>query len=305
MSFKILVMGLSGSGKTTLAEQLCESLGAEHLNADSIREEYKDWDFSESGRLRQAERMKELAEKSSNKYVVMDFICPLDKGREIINADYTIWMDTIKSCKYQDTNIAFNSPKNAHKITNFDYNVNNLIKNLTLGKGVIFTVGGEEIKIKEGFISKAECADILLWVEECRYLLNPNPVSENRFFNNLNNLPSNTLVKAIQQKVLAEYGLSDVEREDGFLGSILSYQTEGAFVHHHTDTIEGKRHLRFNLFLSVPESGGVPIYNGEEMPIKERMLIPYEADKYLHSSTPVVGNKPRIIISFGWAFDGL
>lgn len=130
-AFKILVMGLSGSGKTTLAKQLAKKLKAKHLNADAIRDEYNDWDFSTEGRIRQAERLSKLGSESDSDYVVIDFICPLEQGRKIINADYTIWMDTIKSCKYQDTNIAFNSPKNAHKITNFDYNVNNLIKNLT------------------------------------------------------------------------------------------------------------------------------------------------------------------------------
>ena len=47
-------MGLPGSGKTTLAKQLASMINAEWLNADIIRKEFNDWDFSLDGRLRQA-----------------------------------------------------------------------------------------------------------------------------------------------------------------------------------------------------------------------------------------------------------
>ena len=72
-------MGLPGSGKTTLAKELINMIDAEWLNADIVREKFKDFDFSEEGRLRQAERMKKLAEKiiSDNKHAVVDFIAQL------------------------------------------------------------------------------------------------------------------------------------------------------------------------------------------------------------------------------------
>ena len=126
-------MGLSGSGKTTLAEQLCDLLNAEHLNADNLREEHNDWDFSQEGRLRQARRIRDLAEQSSNKYVVMDFICPLEESMNIVNADYVIWMDTIKSSRFNDTDQVFVPPKKSHIVTDFNYNVHNLVKKLPSG----------------------------------------------------------------------------------------------------------------------------------------------------------------------------
>ena len=51
-------MGLPGAGKTYLAEKLVPLVNAVHLNADKIRSEYNDWDFSDEGRERQANRMK-------------------------------------------------------------------------------------------------------------------------------------------------------------------------------------------------------------------------------------------------------
>ena len=59
---KILICGLPGSGKTTLAKPLANLLGGIWINADAIREKYNDWDFSPEGRLRQAQRMRYLAD---------------------------------------------------------------------------------------------------------------------------------------------------------------------------------------------------------------------------------------------------
>ena len=106
----ILVMGLPGSGKTTFATKLAEKLKATHLNADTIRKEYDDWDFSEEGRHRQSERMFILSRKATTKYVVMDFVCPLPECRDKIDAEYVIWMDTIDKSRYEDTNQMFVPP---------------------------------------------------------------------------------------------------------------------------------------------------------------------------------------------------
>jgi len=110
---KILIMGLPGSGKTTLAKLLVPRFNAVWLNADKIREQYNDWDFTLEGRTRQANRMKQLAEKAINKnrVVIADFVCPLEETREDFNADYIIWMDTIKEGRFEDTNQMFTSPK--------------------------------------------------------------------------------------------------------------------------------------------------------------------------------------------------
>ena len=56
-------MGLPGSGKTTLAEELAPLLNAKRLNADEVRKEANDWDFSEEGRKRQARRRADFAKK--------------------------------------------------------------------------------------------------------------------------------------------------------------------------------------------------------------------------------------------------
>ena len=110
---KILIMGLPGSGKTTLASKLVPLLNAKRLNNDKVRKAANDWDFSEEARKRQAKRMADLAEKykQENHYVVADFICPTPKTRELFNADYVVWVDTIKKGKFEDTNKMFVKPE--------------------------------------------------------------------------------------------------------------------------------------------------------------------------------------------------
>jgi adenylylsulfate kinase len=110
---KILICGLPGSGKSTLAKSLSEELGAYWLNADAVRTEYNDWDFSEEGRMRQADRMKFLADTlvKAGQNVVADFICPTKETRDYFDADFTIWMDTISRGRYEDTNDLFEPPE--------------------------------------------------------------------------------------------------------------------------------------------------------------------------------------------------
>ena len=112
-------MGLPGAGKTTLANEIAPYLNAKRLNADEVRKEANDWDFSEEGRIRQAKRMAEFALKlkAEGDYVIADFIAPTPKARSLFPADFIIWVDTIKEGRFDDTNQMFVKPKT------FDYHV--------------------------------------------------------------------------------------------------------------------------------------------------------------------------------------
>ena len=107
-------MGLPGAGKTTLASKLVPLINAKWLNADDVRKESNDWDFSEEGRKRQAKRMADLAEKLKNQgyIVIADFVCPTPEARKLFNPDFIIWVDTIDKGRFDDTNKMFLKPKN-------------------------------------------------------------------------------------------------------------------------------------------------------------------------------------------------
>ena len=96
---KILICGLPGSGKTWLSERLVKHLdNCAWYNADFVRKYANDWDFEIKGRMSQANRMKTFAdfEKNNGRWVVCDFVAPTEKARITFNADYLIWIDTIK-----------------------------------------------------------------------------------------------------------------------------------------------------------------------------------------------------------------
>ena len=111
---KVLIFGLPGSGKTYLAELLSVYFGdkAKWFNADKVRDEANDWDFSDEGRLRQSKRMLDLCEEAESHYdiVIADFIAPFEVAREQFSADYEIFMDTIEESTYKDTNKIFEKP---------------------------------------------------------------------------------------------------------------------------------------------------------------------------------------------------
>jgi adenylylsulfate kinase len=139
MTKRILIMGLPGSGKTYLAQALKKYLetngdlmkinpqriltyegipgpdfmnvGVDWFNADDIRKKYNDWDFSNAGRIRQSLRMFQFAVECSGEYVICDFVAPLVEMRNNFKADWTIWVDTIKEGRYEDTNKAFIPPE--------------------------------------------------------------------------------------------------------------------------------------------------------------------------------------------------
>lgn len=114
MKQKILVMGLPGAGKTTLSQELVKRLMLTHkvawFNADSVREQFNDWDFSPEGRRRQVERMSQLADASDADFAVCDFVCPTVELRALFNPDIIIWLDTIKEGRFEDTNKLFEAP---------------------------------------------------------------------------------------------------------------------------------------------------------------------------------------------------
>ena len=128
---RILIMGLPGAGKTYFAERLKRYLEDfispinEHsltpirdarvtvawLNADQVRRHYNDWDFSQEGRIRQSQRMRDLADEANTDYCIVDFVAPLVEMRNNFKADWCIWIDTIEKGRFEDTNKIFVPPE--------------------------------------------------------------------------------------------------------------------------------------------------------------------------------------------------
>jgi adenylylsulfate kinase len=126
---KILVMGLPGAGKTWLSERLQKHLECAWYNADAVRKMANDWDFSPEGRVRQANRMRNIAdyEKSHGRTVICDFVCPTQQTRKDFEADIAIWVDTIESGRFEDTNKMFEAPINEMGTLTCDHHITHLM----------------------------------------------------------------------------------------------------------------------------------------------------------------------------------
>jgi len=111
----ILVFGLPGSGKTTFAEKLKDLFGdrAIHFNGDEFRKTYNDWDFSDEGRRRQVDRMRNAAlnAHAEGKYAILDFVCPKQEYRDIIAADFEVFMNCPPVRDYPNTTAIFEKPE--------------------------------------------------------------------------------------------------------------------------------------------------------------------------------------------------
>lgn len=122
----ILVFGLPDSGKSTLCNYLLKEesfLNTDYIKDDDIRRKYNDGDYSVSGQIRQAEIIYKIAWESQKEYALCDFVCPIASVRNLFKDSYKIYMNTIKSCRFEGANKMFQTPKEGEydlEINSFD-----------------------------------------------------------------------------------------------------------------------------------------------------------------------------------------
>lgn len=148
------------------------------------------------------------------------------------------------------------------------------------------------------FISDVEKEKLIEWAHSCFDELKVN--GGGRYFNLFSKLKFvPPLVYEIKKRV--EHIIERDYVYDPIFEDFLSFNLHNAAIHPHADpNLDGYTHTRYNLILSLPEQGGLPIYNESLVNVAEKMLWRCEAGKYTHESTPVRGSKPRINLSFGF-----
>jgi hypothetical protein len=155
--------------------------------------------------------------------------------------------------------------------------------------------------MNETIISKKELDFILKFIHINEDLFEKNGISPNRKYLTLHkksNPPK--LFFDIKKKILTKENILTDYIDDTTYGDYIGTITNGGKIHHHNDTtISGYDHIRFNLFLSIPKKGGLPIYNGITIPVQVGDYVRCNSSKEYHECEVVEDKIPRIVISYG------
>lgn len=150
----------------------------------------------------------------------------------------------------------------------------------------------------KNFISNSTQKLFLDWVRENESLFPNNPQGDNRKFKVITNED-----KIFGEVEIIKKSISEIENINSWeleptYKDYIGINYKNGFIHLHKD--ESLNHLRWNLILSYPESGGHSIYDNEMNVLEEKMIWRCESGKYVHGSTKVESEKPRITLSLGF-----
>lgn len=150
-------------------------------------------------------------------------------------------------------------------------------------------------------ITEEERLLLLNWTIKNENKFNKNELGPQRkvyFFDS--DLETPDLVYEIRDRIIERENITKWDPEP-LLGNYVGWISNGGFIHRHIDSNqEYGNHIRYNLFLSIPNEGGYPIYNNQVILVKESQYIRCNSGLYFHESQKVIGDKPRIVISYGF-----
>ena len=128
----------------------------------------------------------------------------------------------------------------------------------------------------------------------------------NRRYCNVNkfNLDITKKISEFSTYCYTEYFGIKIQDEPKY-GNFIGVHESGGFVHPHKDSKgpDNEHHIRFNFLVSKPSQGGMPILNGIRYNIDENNGWMNVADEWEHSSSVVIGDKHRIVLSMGNLID--
>ena len=159
----------------------------------------------------------------------------------------------------------------------------------------------------DNFITEDEQEIIREWALRNEKHLIPGPKGPNRSRELFEKIPENlSILRDIKTRIIESENLHEIAT-DSVRGDYLSIQRNHAVVPPHMDiTIQPGNGVwyymrRYNIFISLPEIGGLPIYAGETLNITERSMLKVDAGLVIHGTTQIVGELPRIMLSYGFS----
>jgi len=113
--------------------------------------------------------------------------------------------------------------------------------------------------------------------------------------------PATLEIAELKQFVMSTFNVPADSLQEPVFKDFCGINLEGANVHPHMDTNQGDlNHIRFNVLVSKPLGGGKPIHGEDTLEIEEGGMWQCNAGTTTHSSTPVIGTRPRIVMSYGF-----
>jgi len=153
--------------------------------------------------------------------------------------------------------------------------------------------------ITSSVISIVEQLTLLTWVYKNRNKFLPNLIDPKRKWIQLEREKCPELIWEIKKRIVDRENIKNYI-DDTHIGDIMTWGIHNTYIPNHTDdTIDNHKHVRYNLFLLKPFGGGDCLYDSQKYIPSEREYLMCDATKN-HSTTPVVGLKPRIVISYGF-----
>lgn len=141
-------------------------------------------------------------------------------------------------------------------------------------------------------------APVVAWAKSRRHAFRPN--GRGRQFGILQDLKAPPEAWEIKRQIVESFGLRDAAQEPVYK-DFCGYITDGRAIQPHQDCDHnGKQHVRYNILVSKPIAGGMPVQGGVELEVGEGDVWRCDASRVQHWCTPVVGVKPRIVLSFGF-----
>ena len=133
----------------------------------------------------------------------------------------------------------------------------------------------------------------------------PNPSGPFRVREIFKKIPEKLdLLDVIKKRIIEIEGIGE-DYFEPLKEDFVSIHRNGSKVVEHLDINPDDTTLysrRYNVFISLPENGGLPIYDNEIINVTEKCLLRSESGVIPHSTTVIQGDIPRIILSYGFAF---
>ena len=153
-----------------------------------------------------------------------------------------------------------------------------------------------QVSIVSEFIGPAEHSILLGWAEEqfSSGQLTANRNGPSRYYRRYEEgdcVPD--VFWLIRRRAISTFSIAQYEDEPQYK-CFLGCNSSGGFIHPHTDPLPpDKHHIRMNIMLLKPVSGGYPVIDGKMLNIEERAMWCFFPTLMRHASTPVLGNRNR------------